>query len=844
MAAITWSLVGDFDGDGTYETDLTVYIDMPGQNIRVGMGVGRDGKQQTTKLTFTLSNWDGTFTVENEASSLYGKLVPGVPVRLVATVGGVAHQMATGYAMRWKTHFSAGGPSRCEVQCEDLVWFLQRGDPVLVSASTSRDTDGALAAICDAIPLAAADRDFDDGLQNLPMHFAVLEKPVDALQAVAASEMGGQLYPNPLGQLRFENRNARVGVGAPDGTWGAGTDIGPVAEEYDLNPFESVTAVTARVTHFHSGQADTLIWADSFNMFTNPATSRELGPGEVYERVYQAGSAFLVLTALEAVTDYLANAAADGSGVDMTSSLELTLTQLGSDTFRLRRRNTSATDTLYVTKLQVRGQPVEFFADQSIAQFSLSVPWLPAGLSQEFDLPFSGDADGKFVDYAYQELRVGRYPWPVLRLPFHAVLDEQIAALLAADLGQLIRYASGSDLFRGAQVDDWWRIEAVEYTVPAGWAGEWFDCTVTLIPAYVYRNLDAIAYDLFDRADNTGSNLLVDSGIESGVAEWFGYQSTRTQSGAQAHGGSNSMKVVNAAGAGAVFNAYLARAAALGDAVFGGGWVYGEGASVGQTLYVIAREVPSFEQTLVQVTLVAGWQWVEVGHLATQASTTELQIIFERFSGTAAGEYFYVDDVEFYDGPGLGRSTQGAVWANDRGFRVINNTACAVSDTLSQPEILVGASDQCVEVQLANIGAGDEVGATFRRTSDSDQYRAYLKQASNLLVVESVVGGSVTTLASVAFTVGTSHELRVIIQLDRIRVWADGRRYVDLDDSSIGAGLKAGLMARNASGTTTFANFYAQGLNVEPAPGAAVMAKGRRWGDAPMALRRGRRRIS
>lgn len=697
MPTITWSLEADFDLNGSYETDLTAYVDMPGQDIRVGMGVGRDGRQQTGSFSFALSNWDGTFTAENASSTLYGKLFPGVPVRLVTTVSGTSYTIATMYAMRWKTRFQAAGASSCQVECEDIVWFLQRGAPVLISASTSRDTDGALDVICDAIGLTAGDRDFDDGVQDLPMHFAVLEKPIDALQAVAASEMGGQLYPNPLGQLRFENRHARVGVGALDATWGSGTDVAPFGEDYDLNPLEAVTAVTARVTHFHSGQADTVIWEDSFNMLTNPATSRALAPGEVYERVYQAGSAFLVLTDLEAVKDYLANAAADGSGVDLTSSLELDLTQLGSDTFRLRRRNTSATDTLYVTKLRVRGQPVEFYADQSIAQFSLSVPWLPAGLSQEFDLPFSGDADGKFVDYAYQELRVGRYPWPVLRLAFQAVPDVEIAALLAVDLGHLIRYASGSDLFQGAEVDDWWRVEAIDYTVPAGWAGETFSCNVTLIPAHVYRNLDAIAYDLFDRDD-------------------------------------------------------------------------------------------------------------------------------------AAGD--------------LGRSTQGAEWGNDSGFDIVSNEARANTDSLSQADIHVGASDQVIEVQLSNIGAGDEVGVTFRRSSDSNEYRVYLVEASALIVLERVVGGATTTLASVVFTVGTSHELRVIHQLNRVRVWVDGRRYIDVLDSGIGFGLKAGIMARNANGTTTFANFYAQGLNVEPSASEAVYRPARRWGDAPMLLRRARRAVS
>src|SRR5262245_42639809 len=140
MATIDWSLTADFDGNGSYETDLTPYVDMPGQNIRVAMGVGRDGKQEPSQLSFSLSNCDVTFTPETSASTLYGRLVPGVPVRLTATAFGVAYTILTMYAIDWETHFTAGKPSVCQVKCVDLIWFLQKADPVRVTGSVSRDT--------------------------------------------------------------------------------------------------------------------------------------------------------------------------------------------------------------------------------------------------------------------------------------------------------------------------------------------------------------------------------------------------------------------------------------------------------------------------------------------------------------------------------------------------------------------------------------------------------------------------------------------------------------------------------------------------------------------------------
>ena len=505
MATITWALEADFDRDTTYEADLTGYIEHPGAGVRISRGVGRDGRPQASKFTVVLSNRDGAFTPQNGESPFFGLLVPGVPVRLTATHNAVARTIWTGYAMQWRCSWQQGAWPVCSVSCEDIFWFLQNRDPVNVTASTSRDTDEALVAIMDALGLTADDRDFDDGIQVLPMHFAVGQEPAEAMMAVVASELGGLLYPDALGRIRFEARNSRLGT-AIDDTWGDGTAILPVAVEYDLNPMEVYTHVTARSTRFRTGQDETKIFEVSENMFTKPAaTSRALAAGEVYERTFQANSAFYgAIVTPEAVYDYTANDAQNGTGTDRTGLLEVTVTDLGSGRFRLRWRNTHSA-TIYVTKFQLRGTPVEFFADRAEAVFSKGVPGLKAGKSLQFDVPFAGDTGQKLRDYAYQELRVGRYAWPVVRLAFKAAFDDEIAALLDADLGHLIRFGDlDAELHESARVDDWWYIEALDYQVPPDWGGEVFDVKVTLVPSYVYRNLDAIVFDTFDRADASG----------------------------------------------------------------------------------------------------------------------------------------------------------------------------------------------------------------------------------------------------------------------------------------------------------------------------------------------------
>lgn len=672
MVDVTWGVTADLDGNGTYETDLTGYVEKPGNGLSIERGVGRDGKPRVSKLAITFSNRDGAFTPEYPSGTFFGNIRPGQPIRITATHNAIGYTLWTGYLNKTQLRWQTGTVPVAPFDALDLFGFTQGSKLINVTASTTRDTDGAITAIATAMGLVAGDLSLDDGVQDLPMHFAVGANAQDALVAAAASEMGGFLYINALGQIRFESRITRLGT-TPAQTWGDGTTIFPNAVEYAFDPDEYITDVTARSTVFRTGQADTLIFEFSQNMFTKPsATSMALTAGQVWERTFQANSAYVALTALAATTDYTANTAQNGTGTDKTSALTATVTDLGGGKFTLKLVNTDA-GTIYVTKFQMRGQPVEFYADRAEATFSLSVPNLKAGKGIQLDIPFGGDTGQKLRDYAYQELRVGRYPYPTLRLTFDASTDAKKVALLDVELGDLILYKDtgiGANIATGtasAYVNDWWYVEGIKHDIPPDWGGKNFRSTITLVPSYVYRNLDAIAFDTFDRANVSND---------------------------------------------------------------------------------------------------------------------------------------------------LGTSFSGHTWANDANMDIVSNTARANSDTLQMPVLTVGKADQVVECSFAAIGAGDEVGLVFRHTDANNQYRAYFVQGTNLLKLEKNVASVVTQIgASVAYTVGTTAEMRVFIQSTRIRVYVDRKLYIDTTDSGLATGNNAGLFARNANATATFDNFYSQGLN-------------------------------
>jgi hypothetical protein len=449
-------------------------------------------------------------------------------------------------------------------------------------------------------------------------------------------------------------------------TWGDGTSVVPYRIGYRLTDDDMATQVTARAVVFRQGQDGIEVFRISQDFAHGDALS--LTAGQVWQRDFNLESAVVAFTTPVASTDYRANSAQNGSGTDLTSSLSVTATPRGAGQFTLTLRNTGGS-TLYY-ELRLRGQPVEFYADRAQAQFTQTVNGLKAGRGQQYDVPFSGDTGQKLRDFAYQELRVGRYPWPTLELSFRPLFDAEHTAMLGVDLGDRIRFTDlAGAISESSRTDGWYYVEALEYSLGGEWFGETYEVKVTLIPSYVYRRLDSIVFDVFTRPDRVGS---------------------------------------------------------------------------------------------------------------------------------------------------LGTSFSDDAWANDSGFNLTSNQAIAASDALQMPNLDLGASrtDQVVEVIMSAIGVGDEVGVVLGYIDANNQYRVYVDKGDNAVHFEKNVAGVVSdVITPAAFTVGTTHEIRVFRRSTRFEVWVDQRKYADTTDSSLTTGTKVGLFARNANGSTAFTGVYGQAMN-------------------------------
>lgn len=128
----------------------------------------------------------------------------------------------------------------------------------------------------------------------------------------------------------------------------------------------------------------------------------------------------------------------------------------------------------------------------------LAIPGVKGGQRRTYTLPWVSDST-KARDYAQQMLRIARYPEELLELTFPWGDDATRDAMIAAELYQLIAYQDTSvGPSRGAYVDEWYRIIGLKQRTVIGSAPE---TQVLLRPSYNFRNLDAIAWDNFNRAD-------------------------------------------------------------------------------------------------------------------------------------------------------------------------------------------------------------------------------------------------------------------------------------------------------------------------------------------------------
>jgi hypothetical protein len=229
---------------------------------------------------------------------------------------------------------------------------------------TNIRTDEAIGAILDAADWSATDRTLAVGKTTMTRWWTADQSTIKALRLVQETE-AGFVRESYDGKIVFESRETRLN--SPyDTSQVTFSDASGATNSYlTLRQEDPLGTVVNHVEAVYRGY--------TFNYFANlwtlgdtGADSPMLTPNESrlwvasYPNVNSANNAIEVNEwhDLVATTDYTGNLAADGTGNDMTSYLDVQSTKTATQMI-ITVRNTHPTDNVFVTLLKARGDSVQ-----------------------------------------------------------------------------------------------------------------------------------------------------------------------------------------------------------------------------------------------------------------------------------------------------------------------------------------------------------------------------------------------------------------------------------------------------------------------------------------------------
>lgn len=286
----------------------------------------------------------------------------GIPMRIVATFDGDEYTLFTGSIDDIDPEPGRNQTHRVPVVHQDFFKNFSEADLREVALQTGKTETELLQVIVESLPVLAQPLaiDLDTGLDTSPYAFHDLGsglKAIDPATDIVLSALA-YLYVNRYGTLRSENRQYRQTQ-----------TTSAVTFDDDMTALEVPTDFDSIVTRFRltihpkaiDAAATTVLFAIPLASATQPSTLA-INPGETveYEGEYfnpsnveqKIGGTAQVSPV--ATTDYLANAAADGSGTNKTAAVNVSAEFWGSSV-RFTIENTDAA-VVYVTKLQCRGK--------------------------------------------------------------------------------------------------------------------------------------------------------------------------------------------------------------------------------------------------------------------------------------------------------------------------------------------------------------------------------------------------------------------------------------------------------------------------------------------------------
>jgi hypothetical protein len=481
MAAYTVLVDWNNDGDFTDSDD-----DITSDVLSLSWERGRDyasqlqGRSIAGSLTAELINTGGKYSPSNTSSALTGSILPGRTVRLQAGSGSFpyAFPIAFNDGVRWQGKLdrilpapASNGPKTATLTAFGTLGYLNQFETQLAS-QTNRRTDQAVGDILDDVGWDdAEDRDLDTGKTTISRFWISGKTAINALRLVEEAE-AGFIKETPSGQVGFENRHHRLTETASTTSQATFSDADGATNTFlEANQDDPLGTIINHV----EATARTFNTASAAVLWTHPETGSDsptLAPGEAktFEAQYPnpdaANNSMEVdaWTTPAATTDYLLNAASDGSGTNLTS--DITVTQAKTAERMAITLSNSATGTAgYLTKLQARGTAVTTKNPcivRSIDTTSQGIYGERKYVAETQFIPTTSEAQ----DWCNYHVSIFSSPTNILTLTIPASTTSNIGQALSRDLSDRITVTATNDAKLGINEDFF--LEHVQHQVMEG----------------------------------------------------------------------------------------------------------------------------------------------------------------------------------------------------------------------------------------------------------------------------------------------------------------------------------------------------------------------------------------
>lgn len=448
-AYVDWNQDGDF---GDSNEDISGYV------LSVDISRGRSSWNDqfaAGRCSLMLDNQTGLFSVYKAAGALFGSLLPGPAVKVTATHNAVTYPLYYGYLSELGEERQVEGAPLVPLTALDAFDVLSRAK-VRLDLLEGKRIDELLDAILDDADFSASLRDLDVANTTLDRFWIYRGNGLDAVQSAAKQELGGQLFVDASGNVCFRERYSRAGAATYATLTGMRAIRGLGINRQQLYD---------KVHYQRAGLS-----ADTVNtvLFSQVPSGYRLAPGlnSIYGEYQVAGKS---VVSPVATTDYLANAQADGLGVDKTGQVTVdSFTSYGGG-FSLVLNNLDSAD-VYLTlnssaSFNVRGLAVRQSTDDRMVEVDTPSP-IVAGQTLQDSFDYNDDALAIRAKAMFDaQTFSGAIPRPVIDVSPRS--DAEMAMALGAELGSKLVVSNTSGLYP-TQMSDTFYVENITLSLGPG----------------------------------------------------------------------------------------------------------------------------------------------------------------------------------------------------------------------------------------------------------------------------------------------------------------------------------------------------------------------------------------